>query len=191
MTNWCETSKFVSLGYQDVYARVLRHLRATSVRVLEIGIGVNDPSAASGMSTQHLPGASLMGWANYFGEAEVFGADVDRRVLSANHYYKAYWVDQRNSESIYALAETVGAPLDLIVDDGLHTAEANGNTLAALLPLLSSRGVMVIEDILPEYNELWERVSDWLRPEYQARFFPGYVLRSDRLEGMAVFWRTS
>lgn len=189
--NWCETSKFVSLGYQDVYARVLRHLRSTPVRVLEIGIGVNDPFAASGMSTQHLPGASLIGWSNYFREAELFGADVDRRVLGTNPYYKAHWVDQRNPESLYALAEMIGAPLDLIVDDGLHTAEANGNALAALLPLLSSRGVMVIEDILPEYNELWERVSDWLRPEYQVRFFPGYVLRSDRLEGMAVFWRTS
>lgn len=189
MEQWCQTSKFRSLGYHDVYARCVQHMRSSSIRILEIGIGVNDPSAASGMSVDHFPGASLRGWANYFPDAEVFGADVDRRVLGDNPDYTAFWVDQRDKQSLQKLAEVVGGPLDLVVDDGLHTAEANGNTLEALLPLLAPAGVMVIEDILPEYNDLWTRVPMWLRPEYEMRFFPGEILRSDRPEGMAVFWR--
>lgn len=189
MTRWCSTSKFQTLGYQDVYGRVLSHLRDRSPRVLEVGIGVNDPSAPSGMESSHRPGASLVGWAHYFQGADVHGADIDRRVLVDTDDYATHWVDQRDPVSLRALAEEIGASLDLIVDDGLHTAEANGLTVMALLPYLSPRGVMVIEDILPEYDNVWLRAGERLRSEYQLAFFPGSILRGNRCEGVAVFWR--
>lgn len=47
MAKYCCTSKFLStehlehsLGYQDIYAPILRHLRGRPVKVLEIGIGI-------------------------------------------------------------------------------------------------------------------------------------------------------
>lgn len=189
MAEWCSTSKFQSLGYQDVYGRVLSHLRSSSPRVLEVGIGVNDPNAPSGMQAGHRPGASLVGWANYFPGSQVHGADIDRRVLFDTELYSTHWVDQRDPASLQALAEEVGAPLDLVVDDGLHTAEANALTASALLPYLSPQGVLVIEDILPEYDDLWSRAGGWLRPEYMLAFYPGSALRGGRGEGLAVFRR--
>jgi hypothetical protein len=191
MAQWCSTSKFQTLGYQDVYGRVLSHLRASTPRVLEVGIGVNDPSSPSGMQASHRPGASLVGWANYFPGGDIHGADVDRRVLVDTATYRTHFVDQRDPRALSALAVEVGEPLDLVIDDGLHTAEANALTVAALLPLLSSQGVLVVEDILEEYDPLWHGLSSWLRREYRLTFFSNKDLRSTRDGGIAVFWRVA
>ena len=97
MAQYCDTSKFQSIthhlgscGYQDVYATVLKNLRHAKPRILEIGIGVNDPSAVSGMGAGHSPGASLLGWVGYFPGAEIHGADVDRRCLVDTTEYKTH-----------------------------------------------------------------------------------------------------
>jgi len=189
MGTWCNTSKFETLGYQDVYARVIAHLRSVSPRVLEVGIGVNDPTSPSGMEATHRPGASLIGWFHYFPGSEVHGADIDRRVLTDTDEFTTHWVDQRDEQSLSNLASTIGAPIDLIVDDGLHTPEANGLTIMALLPYLALRGVFVVEDVLPEYDALWSRADSWLPPDYGMAFYPGSVLRGERDEGLAVLWR--
>ena len=191
MARWCSTSKFQTLGYQDVYGRVLSHLREASPRVIEVGIGVNDPNAPSGMEAGHRPGASLVGWANYFPGGDIHGADVDPRVLVDTDIYRTHFVDQRDACALADLAAEIGAPLDLVVDDGLHTAEANALTVAALLPLLSSHGVLVVEDILEEYDPLWHGLSSWLRREYRVTFFSNKDLRSYREGGLAVFWRAA
>ena len=189
MGTWCNTSKFQTLGYQDIYARVVAHLRSRSPLVLEVGIGVNDPTSPSGMEVTHRPGASLSGWSRYFPGSEVHGADIDRRVLVDTDEYRTHWVDQRDAESLAELASGIGAPIDLIVDDGLHTPEANGLTVMALLPYLSVDGVFVVEDILPEYNDLWSRAERWLPPTYGMVFYPGSALRGERNEGLVVLWR--
>lgn len=200
MGAWCSTSKFQSVtqsgdshGYQDIYAPTLAHLVNVEARVLEIGIGVNDPGARSGMGRNHQPGASLRGWSHYLQGSEVHGADVDRRVLVDAEEYTTHFVDQRDLGSLHALAQRVGAPLDLIVDDGLHTPEANGNVISALLPLLSPSGVMVIEDIPPEFDALWGSVGSLIPSQYQARYFPSTLLRQFRgvgaMAGIAVITR--
>lgn len=195
MAEWCPTtSKFISitrvpgsLGYQDIYAPVLGHLRRRgAVRILEVGMGVNDPAAASGMGSDYIPGSSLMGWSHYFEGSEVHGADIDERCLIDTEWYSTHKVDQRDPASLGTLASLVNAPLDLIVDDGLHTPEANGNTVAALLPLLSPSGVMVVEDILPEFDALWEGLGEWLDGHYEVSYFPSRHLRHNRSPGGGI-----
>lgn len=189
MATWCDTSKFHSFGYQDVYARALSHLKTASPRVLEVGIGVNDPQSPSGMGIWHKPGASLVGWAKYFSGAEVHGADIDRRVLIDTSLYTTHWVDQRDANSLQSLVAAVDSHLDLVVDDGLHTPEANGWTINALLPHLARNGVFIVEDILPEYDHLWHEAQKWIRPEYGMVFYPGSVLRGLRNGGLVLLWR--
>ena len=48
MSTHCSTSKFLSytamkdsIGYQDIYAQILKNLRGQNIKILEIGIGVN------------------------------------------------------------------------------------------------------------------------------------------------------
>ena len=164
------------------------------IRLLEVGIGVNDPRAPSGMASTHVPGASLTAWSRYFEDCEAHGADIDPRVLIDTDKYRTHLVDQRSEESLRQLADTIGAPLDLVVDDGLHTPEANARTVAALLPSISRDGVMVVEDIHEEFGFLWRELSARLRDEDQLTYYPATVLRQDRAPGsevgIAIFTRT-
>jgi len=48
---------------------------------------------------------------------------------------------------------------DLIIDDGLHSPDANLNTLNFALSSLSSDGVIVIEDIAERCLPIWETVQ--------------------------------
>ena len=186
---WSTSSKFHSLGYQDLYPVILNHLKGEDARVLEIGIGVNDPRAASGMDKDHVPGGSLYAWKMYLNAAEVHGADIDARVLIDTEMYLTHHVDQRNRDSLVGLADRIDGELDLFIDDGLHTPQANALTACAFLPRISDRGVLVIEDILPEFNKLWEALEKSFTGDFRMRFFPGADLRSGRLEGIAIFWR--
>lgn len=193
MGQWCNTSKFVLLGYQDVYGHILRHLRANHVRLLEVGIGVADPHAPSGMQQNHQAGASLVGWSHYFADSEIHGADIDRRTLKDTDRYRTHYVDQRDDSSLQDLAVELGAPLHVVIDDGLHTPEANAKTVAAFLPLLAPDGVFVVEDILPEFDDLWLGLGGRLRSEYRLTYYPSTLLRQQRKPtdraGMAVFTR--
>lgn len=193
MMAWGSTSKWVHLGYQDVYARVLRHLRGRPIRLLEVGIGVNDPRAPSGMASTHLPGASLTAWSMYFESSEAHGADIDPRVLVDTDRYRTHLVDQRSDESLRQLANTIGRPIDLVVDDGLHTPEANARTVTALLPSISRDGVLAVEDIHEEFGFLWRELSSRLRGEYRLVYYSAAVLRQNRAPGsevgMAIFTR--
>ena len=193
MQQVCHTDKFEVLGYKDVYASVLAHQRTGATRLLEIGIGVNDPSVPSGMAADHQVGASLVGWYHYFARAEIHGADIDVRTLIDTPYYETHFVDQRDRRALESLVQDLGVPIDVIIDDGLHTPEANGNTLAVLLPTLSPSGVMIVEDIVPEFDELWLGSQDWLPPAYAITYFPARALRQNRpvgyRGGMAVLTR--
>jgi hypothetical protein len=189
MRETSEAPKFYALGYQDVYGPICACIEGPDVQILEIGIGVNDPSAPSGMPSSHQPGASLRGWLQRFPTATVHGADVDPRALITDGTFAVHHVDQRNSASLQALARQLPQEFSLIVDDGLHTAEANAKTAVALLPLLRQGGFLVVEDILPEYWNLWEALPPKLPQEYAFTFLGGTELRSQSNSGIAVFRR--
>jgi len=201
MAQWCSTSKFLSVslrpdscGYQDIYAQILKKLRGRDVRLLEIGIGINDPAVKSGMTVDHRPGASLLGWSNYFPGAEIHGADIDRRCLIDTDHYTTHFADQLDPQSLQRLARELGGGFDLVVDDGLHTPEANANVMAAFLPLLRPHGIMVIEDILMDFEPLWSGAAKYLPRGYRLDYFPSAVLRQSRGPrsevGFAVLTRT-
>lgn len=183
----CGAGKFFEVGYQTVYGPLLTHLRTSAPVILEIGIGVNDPSAPSGMPEDYAPGESLRGLRKYIPNAELHGADCDSRVLNDNRDYLPHWVDQRDTSSLQKLAQAIGRRLDFVIDDGLHTAEANANVIATLFDYLSPNGVIIIEDILPEYFPLWKKIRFPASHSYQF-FFPS-DLRSDVEAGMLLVRR--
>lgn len=190
MAKYCRTDKFDWPHYAGLYQRICAELRHKDPRVLEIGIGVNDPQVPSGMPGTHSPGSSLVGWRKYLLASEVHGADIDSRVLNDTSEYQAHFVDQRDIVSVNQLASCIGGFLDLVVDDGLHTPEANGNILRVFLPRLTPRGFLVIEDILPEFEALWleatEKLSDTWEPWL---LFPKFPASHSPHSGIAVFWR--
>ena len=86
--------------YTPVYARLLGHRVSEPLRIFEIGIGTNTVGIASGMGVHGLPGASLRGWRDLFPQAEIHGADIDRRILFTDARIQTHYCDQRDAEAI-------------------------------------------------------------------------------------------
>lgn len=157
-------------SYHIAYAGLLAGKRNAPLRILEIGIGTNDPDAPSTMGAQGRPGASLRAWRDWGPRFEVHCADIDRRILFSEDRIATHWIDQTDTASFAALAERLGpASFDLIIDDGLHRPDANLNTLAFALKMLKPGGVFVVEDIEKMLAPFWLGMADVLSTTCDAR----------------------
>ena len=82
-------------------------------------------------------------WRDYFPNANVYGADIDKDILFSEERIKTFYIDQLNPSSIKDFWEKVNTKdFDLIVDDGLHTFKA-GITLFKNLYLNFPRQVFM------------------------------------------------
>ena len=142
------------LPYSLVYHNLFGHCRETISSIFECGIGSNNEDVLSNMSSTGIPGASLRLWKEYFPNAEVYGADIDKRILFEEDRIKTFYVDQTNAESVYYLwNEIVRDNFDIIIDDGLHTAEAAITLFENSFKRLKYSGIYIIEDVKIEDSE--------------------------------------
>jgi len=154
--------------YHKFYASVLH---ADTEAVFEIGLGTNNVDVASNMGPQGRPGASLRGFRDFLPRARIFGADVDDRILFEEERISTRRVDQLDYESVASL-ESWLPPLDLFIDDGLHSFVANLNTLEVGLRLTKPGGWVVMEDISESTIPLWQVIGSLL-PSHRC-----HILRS-------------
>ena len=141
--------------YYRVYGSILGRRRLEPLNILEIGLGTNNIDIPSNMGPSGRPGASLRAFRDWAPNAQIYGADVDRRILFSEDRIQTEWVDQTDPDSLAALrAKFANRTFDLIIDDGLHLPHANMNTITYLLPLMSERGTFVVEDI-SGHNAFW------------------------------------
>ncbi len=135
--------------YTMAYADLLGPLRERVKRVFELGLGTTDALIPANMGTHGRPGASLRGWREYFPQAEVFGADIDAKVLFEEDRIRTYQCDQTDRGSITRMwsRTALQQPFDLIIDDGLHTFEANQLLLEISINRLKKGGFYVVEDV--------------------------------------------
>lgn len=133
-------------------------LQKPSARLFELGIGTNNPDLPSSMGAGGTPGASLRGWAKWLPQARVFGADIDRAILFREERIQAFYCDQCEPEAIRAMwAEApLRAPLDIVIEDGLHTFEANMTFLDGSIGKVAVKGYYVVEDIGVAIVPRWE-----------------------------------
>ena len=97
--------------------------------ILGIGLGTNNTNLVSTMGTEGKPGASLRAFRDFCMNAEVIGADVDESILFKEDRIKTFYVDQTSNNSLNNLKDKFTNKFDLIIDDGLHSPDANINTL--------------------------------------------------------------
>jgi hypothetical protein len=117
------------------------------------------------------PGASLRGFRDWAPQATVFGADVDQRVLFSDERITTYYVDQLQTSTLRALAAHFPPhSFDLVIDDGLHTPEANVNFLEIALGLVRDDGWIVVEDVAEKHLSFWSFVSWALKGHFEVRF---------------------
>jgi hypothetical protein len=100
------------------------------------------------MTVKGMPGASLRVWRDFFKNAQIYGADIDKDILFESERIKTYYVDQLNTPSIKAMWKKISIKnFDIIIDDGLHTTDANINFFINSFYKLKKNGVYIIEDI--------------------------------------------
>jgi cephalosporin hydroxylase len=149
-----KTDKNTVHSYLETYTRLFENRTVTNV--LEIGIK---------------DGGSIQLWHDYFDKATVYGIDVDEVtgfpaipnprliMMKANAY----------SEQTIAtlLQKSCGQKFDVLIDDGPHTLESMKDFVRLYLPLLSDRGVLIIEDLqdISWYDILKSCVPDSLQSQ--------------------------
>jgi hypothetical protein len=139
------SDKSTTHNYHIIYAHIIHSLgRSSHVKLLEIGLGTNNPSLVSTMGSGGKPGASVRAFKELLPNAEIFGADVDRAILFQEERLKTFYIDQLNASTF---KEASMNTYDIIIDDGLHSVGANMNSLLFALKHVNEGGWIVIEDI--------------------------------------------
>jgi hypothetical protein len=165
------SDKSISHDYHLVYGEVFDKLdKNAPLNILEIGLGSQNPSVPSRMSGKYTVGASIRAYKEYFPNAQIFGADVDKDTLFSEDRIKTSYVDQLNPNTFEEMHKNFGSPsYDLIIEDGLHSFVSSLNTLIFALKYTKKGGIVVLED-LGNQGRFWNiMLSVLLTKEYNAR----------------------
>ena len=149
-------------GYTDAYDLRLTPLRDQPIRLLEIGVGTVLPNVLSSMryvydaAHPYRPGASLRAWRDWMPRATIVGGDVQPDCAMQDDRIEVRLFDSTDRAACdAALGEQT---FDVIIDDGLHTLEANEATLRNLWHRLKPGGWYFIEDVHPPLYDQWREV---------------------------------
>jgi len=135
-------------NYSLFYSEIFETKKNSIKNFLEIGLGTNNISVPSNMGANGKPLASLRAWRDYFPNAKIFGADIDKDILKNEERIKTYFVDQRDPKTISKMFESFGVDkFDIIIEDGLHEYNANISFFENSIQYLSSDGIYIIEDV--------------------------------------------
>ena len=135
-------------NYSLFYAEIFGTKRKLIKNFLEVGLGTNNTSIPSNMGESGKPLASLMAWRDYFPNANIFGADIDKEILKNDDRIKTCYVDQTDPSTISEMFKNFGVDkYDIIIEDGLHEYNANITFFENSISHLSNDGIFIIEDI--------------------------------------------
>lgn len=150
-------------NYTKLYDFIFKENKDEINKFLEIGLGTNNTDVPSNMGSDGKPGASLRGFRDYFTNADIYGADLDSRILFTEDRIKTYQVDQLSNESLNNLYNTFDFEFDIIIDDGIHDISyrdrkngvcGNIKTLEVFLNKVKQGGYYIIEDVAPWQPDL-------------------------------------
>lgn len=141
--------------YDLVYQPIFEPFRDKSVNILEIGLGTNNTDISSHMGLRGSVGASLRSYEQYFKHANIFGADVDRRILFQTDRIKTAYVDQLIPGTFEQMHLDLGSPeLDIFIEDGIHSVPGSLNSLNYALKAVKSGGWICLEDLVNPFG-IW------------------------------------
>lgn len=124
--------------YDRVYAPALEHLRDKEFNMLEVGI---------------FKGSSVEAWREFFPKANFYGVDIFVRVTPEDipalnrdrvHWCKCDSIEGPNTDFLSMVGDI---KFDVIIDDGLHTHDAQRKTFENFIPYLNNGGTYFIEDV--------------------------------------------
>ena len=135
-------------NYAQYYSEIFSNKKDKIQNFLEIGLGSNNPEVPSNMGLDGKPLASLRAWRDYFKNANIYGADIDKNILKNEERIKTFYVDQTDPTTIKEMFRDIGiSKFDIILEDGLHEYNANICFFENAIDFLASDGVYIIEDV--------------------------------------------
>lgn len=161
------SDKANSHNYHHVYGSILQQPELVT-GVFEIGLGTHHTDVVSNMGVHGRPGSSLRAFRDFLPNAQIYGADVDRRVLFTEDRIQTFFLDQTDLGAIDTLSGQLDRQFDLVIDDGLHSPNANVAALVFGLRHVKPGGYFVVEDIAPSHFPVWQVVSALLPANYQC-----------------------
>lgn len=178
--------------YTPLYSALFMKYRDKPLRIFELGLGSDNPDVLSNMGMFGAPGASLRGWRQLFPHAHVYGADIDRGVLFEEDHIKTFYCDQLDRTSILKLwlHPDLQNGVDFIIEDGLHTFEANVSFLEGSLDHLCPGGIYICEDIEWEcFGKWYNRIEKVYSEQYPTYEFVFVVLDNRGYNNLLVVRR--
>jgi len=151
-------------NYTTFYYRLFKDFQLRNLRIFELGLGTNNVNLPSNMGAHGRPGASHYGWAEFFPNSLIFGADIDTDILFQTERIKTFYCDQTNPEIIKQMWDepALKENYDIIVEDGLHTFSANVTFFENSIHKLKPNGYFIIEDILHNEEHLFlDKIEEW------------------------------
>ena len=135
-------------NFASYYSEIFFHKRNDIKNFLEIGLGTNDTSVLSNMGSNGIPLASLRAWRDYFKNANIYGADIDKNILKNEDRIETFYVDQTDPITIKEMFKNIGEKkFDIILEDGLHEYNANICFFENAIEYLEPNGTYIIEDV--------------------------------------------
>ena len=149
------TDKIYDTSYHSQYEILFDHWRNSEINILEIGVWRGD---------------SLKLWAKAFPNAHIYGIDTFERnsfedVTQRLRGYETHSIQMAGVDSCFDDGYAVKSRDDffndigdtkfhIIIDDGLHTKQAQVNTFHNFIHLLKDDGIYIVEDILDDGGHL-------------------------------------
>ena len=138
-------------NYDEYYSEIFSLNKDKVKNIFELGIGSKDANNHYNMNflgKEYLPGASLRVWRDYFTNANIFGADIDEKVLFSDDRIVTHWVDQSDEDSILKMYKNFSINnFDIMIDDGCHRFKETIKFFENSINKLSNNGIYIIEDI--------------------------------------------
>ena len=167
--------------YFPVYHRHMKKYVGRNPSIVEIGV---------------FSGGSLDMWADYFGECQIFGIDIEDACKSYERENVHVFIGDQADPNFWGKFKSKVPKIDVLIDDGGHTPDQQSVTLKCMLPHLRSGGVYICEDvegihnrfaafatgIVGELNRMSEEgsgsdePSEFQRSSFSIHFYPFMVI---------------
>ena len=142
--------------YSKVYEKDMEKVRNEKINLCEIGI---------------FKGASIAAWLDYFPNATIYGVDTFQRInpedIEVLQNPRVKWLAADSLKAgvgIKIQKEWGDVKFDFMIDDGLHTPEANALTFQNFSPFLKEHGIYYVEDAWPlDIMTMDEMDIDWIK----------------------------
>jgi len=144
-------------NYGYIYNFLLGRMSGEIRAMLEVGTGKDrsGPDLTTGVSGA--PGVSFGAWKECFPMAAIFTAEPNAHIAHQETQVETYWVDQTNPKTIEQLFESIGLRhFELIIDDGLHSFQANRMLMDRAYRRVADGGLYIIEDVTSVDIPQWE-----------------------------------